>query len=166
MLVIDTYLAPDQYGGRGVFATKPIKKGDVVWRYDEATTRIITIPEYKTMLAAGGELAHTLKTYCYPGEIEENGILYFVLLHDLDNGSFMNHDDNPNTGYITDAAHPHSYEIDKVNVALRDIAAGEPLTFNYFDFVEDFTPWDGIETCMQFLYDMGRFKTMSYKKAS
>lgn len=165
MLVIDTYLAPDQYGGRAVFAAKPIKKGDIVWRYDEAATRIITIPEYVGMIAQGGELAHTLKTYCYPAEIEVDGRPAYVLLHDLDNGSFMNHDDAPNTGYITSADHPHYHEADQVNIALRDIAAGEQLTFDYFEFVEDLAPWAGIETCMQFLFDMGHNKTL-IKKAS
>ncbi len=163
MLTIDTYLGPDEYGGRAAFASAPVKKGDIVWRYDERSTRIITLQEYRTMLSADDNLAKTLKTYCYPCDLEEDGVMQRVLCHDLDNGSFMNHSDTPNTGYITDPMHPYIHEQDEVNIALRDIAAGEQLTFNYYSFVADWTQWTDVETCMQFLFDM---REAAMKRAS
>lgn len=165
MMTIQTYLGPDDFGGRGVFAAEAIKKGQIVWKYSEATTRILTVDEYKKIVDIGGKMARTLKTYCYPAKILFKGQTQRVLLHDLDNGSFMNHSDAPNTGMITDPAHPHFVDCDDLNIALRDIAKGEQLTYDYFNFIDgDITEWSDVETCMQFLIDMKHPRTLPAQK--
>lgn len=165
MMIIKTFLDRDEFGGRGVFAAEPVRKGQIVWRYSEATTRIITIDEYKKILATGGKIADTLKKYCYPCLMQFNGLHQRVLMHDLDNGSYMNHCDIPNTGMITDPSHPNYADRDNLNVALRDIEAGEEITYDYFEFVEgDLEAWSDVETCMQFLIDMGHPRTLPAKK--
>ncbi len=163
MLIIKTYLDKDEYGGRGVFSAEDIKKGEIVWQYDEATTRILSIEEYRSIMATGGSIAETIRKYCYPCVLKNNKR---VLMHDLDNGSYMNHSDTPNTGMITDPAHPHYNHREELNIALRDIAKGEQLTYDYFEFIEgDLESWDGIETCMQFLIDINHPRTRRYKIA-
>ena len=165
MLTIKTYLDRDEYGGRGVFAAAPVRKGEIVWKYSEATTRILTIEEYKTIVAAGGKMADTLRRYCYPAKFVYKGLEQRVLLHDLDNGSFMNHSDTPNTGQIVDPSHPHYDKRDNLNIALRDIAKGEQLTYDYFAFVDgDLAEWGDVETCMQFLIDMRHPRTLPQTK--
>ena len=162
MLTIKTFLDKDEYGGRGVFAAENVKKGEIVWRYSSDTTRIITVDEYTSLLATGGKIAETMKKYCYPCYL--NGER--VLMHDLDNGSYMNHSDNPNTGMIADPAHRYFADRDTLNIALRDIAKGEQITYDYFEFVENNPDdWRDIETCMQFLFDMNHPRTRRVKLA-
>ncbi|PZQ45306.1 MAG: hypothetical protein DI551_07730 [Micavibrio aeruginosavorus] len=166
MFVIKTYLAPDQYGGTGVFAGESIKKDQVVYRYNDETSRIMTVEEYKAICAADEKLAKTLKTYCYPGEQEIDGVLTRVLFHDLGNSSFTNHSDDPNTWFVDDPSHPGYATNDGINLAKRDIAEGEELTTDYFSFIDDLDAWSDVETCMQFLIDMGHPRTLKFKKAS
>lgn len=156
MMTIQTYLDKDEYGGRGVFAGESVKKGDVVWRYNETATRVISIDEYRALIAIDDEMAKTLKKHSYPWRLNYNGVFLPVLMHDLDNANFTNHSDTPNMGNITDPAHPHYHERSDVSIALRDIAKGEQLTYDYFSFVEgSMDEWDGLENCIQFLIDMG-----------
>ena len=159
MFVIKTYTAPDQYGGTGVFAAEDVKKGDVVWRHNEETTRILTIEQYKTAYAADEKMAFYLRQYSYPDFMEVDGVEQRVIVLEQGNPCFTNHsEDDPTIGWIG---------IDHTNHALRDIAEGEEITFNYFDFVDDLTEWTDVQTCTQFLMDQGRFKkTDPFKKAA
>lgn len=162
-MTIETFLAPDEYGGRGLFAAEPVRKGDIVWRYEESMTRLITVEDYVAALAAGGDQAENLRKYSYPCYLGGKRFL----MHDLDNGSYMNHSDDPNVGMINDPAHPHHGERETLNIALRDIAKGEQLTCDYFEFVEGrLEEWQGMETSMQFLIDMGHPRAHAHKVAS
>ncbi len=152
-MCIKTYIAPDEYGGRGLFADQPVSKGDIVWRFEPHLTEIYTIEAYKAAIAPGDQAARDLIKYSYPCEFFENGTLVRYVYNDTDNGKHMNHSGNANTGMIDDPAHPHYKDRDFLNIALRDIAAGEQLTYDYFSFVTDIKDWLDVETCMQFLID-------------
>lgn len=155
-MCIKTFIAPDEYGGRGLFADQPIAKGDIVWRFEPHLTEIFSIDEYKVRIAPGDQVARDLIKYSYPCEFFEDGVLQRYIYNDIDNGKHMNHSSHANTGMIEDPAHPHYADRDYLNIALRDIAPGEQLTYDYFSFVTDIKDWLDVETCMQFLIDAAR----------
>ena len=152
-MTIRTYIAPDEYGGRGVFADEPVKAGAVVWRFEPEFTAIYTIDEYKAALARDPDPG--LRKYSYPVEFYENGEVIRYVYNDLDNGKHMNHSEAPNIGMIEDPHHPDYARRDVLNIALRDIQAGDQLTYDYWSFVSDIGLWLDVETCMQFLIDAG-----------
>lgn len=121
MLLVPTRLAQSPIHGFGVFAVAPIAKGTAVWRFEPgldmefAPDVMERLPEHvRTFFAHYGYLDRYLNRL----------ILCF------DDARFVNHSDMPNVG--TDYARdPHG-----LDVALRDIAAGEELTMDYAGFEE------------------------------
>jgi len=121
MLLVPTRLAPSPIHGFGVFAAAPIAQGTPVWRFAPGLDMefepgiVDTLPaQVRTFFSHYGYLDRNV------GRI----ILCF------DDARFVNHSDMPNvaTDYALDA-----YGMD---VALRDIAAGEELTMDYANFEE------------------------------
>ncbi len=154
MLTIKTYLAPDQYGGIGLFAAEDIKAGDVVWTFDTTVTDIYSLEDYKKALARQDDKAETLIKYAYPANIEVDGAFVKVMFHDLDNGSYINHDSDPNIGYIESPDHPLYDQRYNVNIATRDIRRGEELTNDYFSFDDpDYAFARSAPNCMTFLFE-------------
>ena len=41
MMLVQTYVAPSEVEGVGVFAAKKIEKGDLIWRYDPSFDRLV-----------------------------------------------------------------------------------------------------------------------------
>lgn len=123
MLLIPTRLAPSNIHGLGVFATEPVAKGTPVWRFVkgfdmEYEPKILdTLPE------------HVRTFFSHYGYVDRH--LNRIIMC-IDDGRFVNHSSTPNldTDYSQD---PHG-----LDVALRDIAAGEELTMDYGKF-EDLT---------------------------
>jgi SET domain-containing protein len=116
MLLVSTYVAPSAVEGVGVFAAEPIKKGDLVWKFDPSFDRLIPMDRY---LSAPPYLKELLDRYAYPSPERPDFIVY-----EVDNGRFMNHSETPNTDFSEFGG----------AIALRDIEAGEELTCNYADF--------------------------------
>lgn len=116
MMLVRSYLAPSAIEGLGVFAAEPIKKGELVWRFDRRFDQVI--PK-DAVAAAPGHVREFLERYSY--DFHEDPA--FVVL-DADEGRYMNHADAPNV----DLADP------EIGVAVRDIAAGEELTCDYACF--------------------------------
>ena len=120
MMLVRTYLSNSSIEGIGVFAADPIRKGDVIWRLD---------PKFDVLFSendvAGWPLHMDdfIQRYCYRHRDQPNT---WVL--ELDNGRFINHSESPNTNFGEFYA----------GYALRDLAIGEELTCNYFDFDVDF----------------------------
>jgi SET domain-containing protein len=121
MLLVPTRLAQSPIHGFGVYAAGLIPKGTPVWRFERGLDMefdpgiVETLPEHvRTFFSHYGYLDRNVKRI----------ILCF------DDARFVNHSDTPNvvTDYAQDA-----YGLD---VALRDMAAGEELTMNYEGFEE------------------------------
>jgi SET domain-containing protein len=122
MLLVPTRLAQSPLHGLGVFAVAAIPKGTPVWRFApgldmEFDAGIVeTLPE------------HVRQFFSHYGYLDKN-VKRLVLC--FDDARFVNHSDTPNlfTDYAQD---PHG-----LDVALRDIAAGEELTMDYGGFEDD-----------------------------
>ncbi len=121
MLLVPTRLAPSQIHGLGVFAVAPIAKGTPVWRFEKGLDMEFA-PDIAARLPE-----HVRAFFSRYGYLDRN--LNRLILC-FDDARFVNHSDTPNvaTDYARD---PHG-----LDVALRDIAAGEELTMDYAGFEE------------------------------
>jgi SET domain-containing protein len=114
MLMVETELRQSDIHGTGVFLLEPVRKGDLIWRFDSRIDRVYSEED----LASLPELTQSfLRTYSTWHEASRLWILCG------DNGRHFNHSDTPNTlslgvGYGDD-------------VAARDLPAGVELTTNY-----------------------------------
>ncbi|MDZ7629266.1 MAG: SET domain-containing protein-lysine N-methyltransferase [Parvularculaceae bacterium] len=120
MLTITTYIAPSLIEGVGVFAAEPIRKDQVISRFDPAFDRLIPRNDYEN---APPYLKALLDRYAFPKPDDLDTIVY-----EVDNSRFMNHSASPNTDFSDFAA----------GIALRDIAAGEELTCDYNSFFSQY----------------------------
>jgi uncharacterized protein len=102
--------------GLGVFAAEAIPAGTPVWRFEEGLD--LQIPESRVD-ALPPHVREWFDVYGYKDARTGQIVLCF------DSGRFMNHADAPNTQQDFDL-HPLG-----VDVAVRDIAAGEELTCDY-----------------------------------
>jgi hypothetical protein len=119
MLLIPTRLAPSKIHGLGVFAAAPIAGGTPVWRFEQGLDMEFA-PDIAERFSE-----HVRAFFSRYGYLDRN--LNRLILC-FDDARFVNHSDTPNVGtdYVRDA-----YGLD---VALRDIAAGEELTMDYAGF--------------------------------
>ncbi len=125
MMLVKTRVGPSRIHGLGLFAVEPIARHTPVWRFLPGFDRVFSAAE----IAALPPLARDhLRWFGFVGR--EDG----CLILSGDHACFMNHASPPNTGAPPDAMSPVT------TVALRDIAAGEELTCDYFAFDAD-APW-------------------------
>lgn len=96
--------------GRGVFARRPIRKGEVIER---VPVIVLSLDEYAKSLGQG-----VLKDYCFAWGKNQVALA-------LGYGSLYNHSYQPNARYEDDG--PSS----KAFIARRAIAEGEEITVNY-----------------------------------
>jgi hypothetical protein len=101
-------VAPDAHGGRGVFAARPIAAGETVSIWGGF---VLTVEEL---------LALPLDDRRYAVQVDEARYL-FTPSHLADGADLINHSCAPNLGFDGPIA----------LVALRDVAAGEELTYDY-----------------------------------
>jgi uncharacterized protein len=120
MMLVRTYLSSSKIEGVGIFAAEPIKAGDVIWRLDPTFDVLLSDRDIQSW---PDHMEEFIERYCYAHK-DSPGT--WVL--ELDNGRFMNHSVHPNTNFGEFYA----------GYAIRDIAIGEELTCNYFDFDIDF----------------------------
>jgi len=120
MLLVKAILKSSPIHGTGCFAAEDIAKGQVVWRLEPDFDVIIPCDEIPAMPESARWF---LDTWGYVTEIDGQRVCILC----GDHAKHMNHSDTPNCSDIfLDGV--------SVNVALRDIAAGEELTCNYYDF--------------------------------
>ena len=121
MLLVPTRLAPSLIHGFGVYALAPIAKGTPVWRFQNGLDMEFG-PD-----VADGLAEHVRSFFAHYGYLDRN-VKRIILC--FDDARFVNHSDAPNvaTDYAQDP-----YGLD---VALRDIAAGEEITMDYAGFEE------------------------------
>lgn len=120
MLLVRTRLGPSTIHGIGLFLAEFVPKGTVVWRFTPGLD--IEIPE-ETLLTMGEPAREEIEKYAY--RLTKTGP--YILL--ADNARFLNHSNEPNLAASSVA----------MDVAIRDINAGEELTVDYRTFDAD---WD------------------------
>lgn len=122
MLLIQTRVAPSDIHGLGLFAIEPVPVGTPVWRFQAGFDRELAPDE----VAGWPEPARRhARSYGFINRVDRRVTL------DGDHACFMNHAAMPNTGAPAGAQHPIT------TVALRDIAAGEEITCDYYAFDAD-----------------------------
>ena len=115
MLLVPTFLAASPIHGIGLFAAAPIPAGTQVWSLDPAFDR----PVDEVALASLPTVAQLqVQRYAYVDPVRRVRVLC------ADDARFFNHADDANCG---DEAGSEGL----VTVALRDIADGEELTWDY-----------------------------------
>ena len=114
MMMVDTELKPSLIHGLGVFLLVPLKKGDLVWRFDSRIDRIYSEAEVASLPPHAQEYLRIYSTWH-----AHTGL--YVLCGD--NGRFFNHAAVPST--VSNAI---SFGEDR---AIRDLAAGDELTSDY-----------------------------------
>lgn len=116
MLLVKTTLGPSQIHGVGLIAAEPILRGQHV---------AVFMPDFDRVFSVGslvGVVADFVRHYGYL----EGAVGQWCL--NSDNMRFCNHSVDANTATSRDSV---------VDVAVRDIAVGEEITVNYFDFDDD-----------------------------
>jgi len=115
--------------GRGVFATKPIFRGEIVWDhhyYAEFENETIWTEFVSHIASFNYELACDILQWAY---VDEDTDSHYVAI-DLDEGSMVNHREvGNNLGLPPEIEEEYFGEY-----ALRDIEVGEELTVDYTSF--------------------------------
>ena len=120
MLLVKTYLGLSNIHRIGIFAGENIRKGTVIWRYEDGYDLKIPLVKFNTLpQPAKAQILHY-------GYLHEG---FYVLCSD--DSRYFNHSANPNT------EEQESPEGEGITVALVDIEKGDELTCNYRDFDED-----------------------------
>lgn len=114
MMMVETELKPSAIHGLGVFLLKPVRRGDLIWRFDARIDRVYTQEEVNGFPAHMQDYVQTYSTWHAPTGL-------YVLCGD--NGRFFNHSELPST--VSNAI---SFGEDR---AARDLEAGEELTSDY-----------------------------------
>jgi uncharacterized protein len=114
MLFVPTELRPSLIHGIGVFLLVPVKKGQLIWRFDARVDRVYSKSEIRDLPAVGQQF---IKTYAHWHE----GAGLYVLSGDQ--GSYINHSDTPNLSCI-----PGPLGDDAATI---DLDAGTELTYDY-----------------------------------
>ena len=118
-MLINTRVQPSGIHGMGLFAVEAVPRGGAVWRFEPGFDREFSPVQFAALPA--GAQSH-LRWFAFVDAGSNNWVL------SGDHACFMNHSTTPNTGALPDATPPVT------TVALRDIAAGEELTCDYFAF--------------------------------
>ncbi len=119
MLLIETRVAPSAIHGLGLFAVKFIPRGTPVWKFQPGFDREFSSTEFA---ALPPEAQRHLRWFAFLDAASAGWNL------SGDHACFMNHSPAPNTGA------PPRGNLPVVTVALRDIAAGEEISCDYFAF--------------------------------
>ena len=124
MMLFRTFLAPSEIQGLGVFAGEFIPCGSQMWVLNPTFDILVQASEL-AMLPA--HMHDFVTRYSYP-HLDMPG----VRVLDCDDGKFMNHSERPNTDFCV---------FDR-GYALTDIAAGDEITCNYYEFDPAFRGFD------------------------
>ena len=114
MMMVDSEVRASPIHGLGTFLREPVKKGDVIWRFDPRIDRVFSEAEVESLPRHMQRFLHTYSTW-------HEGLKLWILCGD--NGRHFNHSDRPNTvslgvGFGDD-------------VAAEDLPAGTELTTDY-----------------------------------
>jgi SET domain-containing protein len=116
MLLISTSLRPSPIHGIGCFTNEKIRKGQVVWEFDERIDLRIPVSRLSEFPTPVQEFFSIYGyTEIYGGEK--------VMILCGDHSRHFNHSENPNL-----------IDTPSKSTATQDIEAGEELTCNYYSF--------------------------------
>lgn len=118
-MLVKTRVQPSAIHGLGLFAAEFIPRGTPIWRFQPDFDQAFSPAQLDALPPPAR--AH-LRAYAFVCRASGQAIL------GGDHSIFMNHASPPNTGAPPDSASPVT------TLALRDIAAGEELTCDYFAF--------------------------------
>ena len=124
-MLVKARVAPSAIHHLGLIAVEPIPCGTPVWRFEPGFDHEFSPAQFAALPPPARE--HT-RWFCFVDKRSGQVIL------SGDHACFINHSADPNTGA------PPDPDLSVTTVALRDIAAGEEITCNYFDYDAD-TPW-------------------------
>ena len=114
MMMVETELKASDIQGIGVFLRQPVRKGDLIWRFDSRIDRVYSDDE---IAGLPDHIAQFLRTY---STWHQDAGLWVLC---GDNGRHFNHADHPNT--VSDGiAFGH-------DCAAADLPAGTELTSDY-----------------------------------
>ena len=113
MLLVKTKIGTSEIHGIGLFADEFIPKHTPTWEFTPGFDVILGEEEVSKLPPLARQ---AFLYYCY----KDLDLNKYIL--PSDNGRFMNHSDDPTTGYIL--------SISEWDIALRDIQHGEELTYN------------------------------------
>ena len=114
MMMVDTEVRASSIHGLGTFLLEPVRKGQLIWRFDSRIDRIYSEDEIETLPEHMRRFLRTDSTW-------HDGLKVWVLCGD--NGRHFNHSDTPNT--LSNAI---AFGDD---VAAEDMPAGTELTTDY-----------------------------------
>ncbi|MBY0112938.1 MAG: SET domain-containing protein [Phycisphaerales bacterium] len=118
MLMVRARVAPSDLHGLGLFAAEFVPRGTVVWTFVAGFDRTFTRDQ---LLELPTHVREQVLFYCDGDFDPATGV------HTLsgDDARFTNHSDQPNTANAPDGIS---------TVAIRDIQAGEEITWDYRSF--------------------------------
>jgi len=122
MLLVETRIEPSEIHGLGLFAAHPIREGTPTWRFHPGID--VRLSD-EALAALPAPVRRQFMRYTY--RCPETGD--YVLCSD--DARYFNHSDDPNTVSI------RTPDGEAIDVAARDIAAGEELTCDYRRFDAD-----------------------------
>ncbi len=125
MMLIRTRVAPSTIHGMGLFTVEPVPAGTPVWRFEPGFDHDFSPAQFAALPPLARE--HT-RWFCFVSQVDGHVIL------SGDHACFINHSPTHNTGTPPNAAPPVT------TIALRDLAAGEEITCNYWAYDAD-TAW-------------------------
>jgi hypothetical protein len=118
MASANVYSGPSTIHGTGVFTSRPITKGSIIWSLTPENHIEVTAAQL-TFLGElfGAQFPSIFMKYAYPNNRKDDSIILVT-----DEFSYMNHSSNPNT---TNDEHGNM-------VAAHDIDADSELTEDYY----------------------------------
>jgi SET domain-containing protein len=125
MMLVKTRAAPSPIHGLGLFAAEFIPRGAPIWRFEPGFDHDFSPAQFAALPVPARD--HT-RWFCFVSKVNGHVIL------SGDHACFINHSTTPNTGSPEESGGPVT------TIARRDIAEGEEITCNYFDYDAD-TPW-------------------------
>ena len=114
MMMVDTEVRASAIHGLGTFLLEPVRKGQLIWRFDSRIDRIYSEDEIQTLPPHMRRFLRTYSTW-------HDGLKVWVLCGD--NGRHFNHSNSPNT-------HSNAIAFGD-DVAAEDLPAGTELTTDY-----------------------------------
>jgi uncharacterized protein len=88
MMMVESELRPSLIHGIGVFLLEPVRRGQLIWRFDSRVDRVYTQDEISSLPDRAQRFLRTYSTW------HENAALWVLC---GDNGRHFNHSDTPNT---------------------------------------------------------------------
>ena len=125
MMLIRTRVAPSTIHGMGLFTVEPVARGTPIWRFEPGFDHDFSPEQFAALPPLARE--HT-RWFCFVSKVGGHVIL------SGDHACFINHSPTNNTGTPPNPQPPIT------TVALRDLAADEEITCDYWAYDAD-TSW-------------------------